>query len=502
MHFLLTSAAVPGTFVHRNTFAYRNVWPNTQIEVFERNEKYLPVVILAQLFFDPKSYYGSYYLVALIEGNRSLLHTTLSPSYYCPHVSERLDPTILAYPWLRRVKIYHKFFRDVKCFYDEIYMCLVDDQGMPDCMNFNHGINNCSSSVYCENGGRCLQSKRLGRSTFSCVCRECFYGSFCQLTISAYSLTLDSIIGAEIVSDISLVNQPISIKIFMTLAVLILIIGLTSNLCSALTFSSKTIRQYGCGCYLFILSIVSQITLCVFFARFVYLLVTQIGVVYNEFSCMFFDFLLYLLLAFCDWLTACVACERTVSVLKGTSFDKKKSVKVVKFVVPSIFMILILTSVHQVFNRTLISDPRSDTRQWCVIRYRQPWLQTYEIVFNLFNNIIPFLFNFISAIVLLISFSRSKRVVGKEKYRTILKKNIHQHKDLLISPIIMVAFKLPELVVILALKCIKARWQLYTAAITYYCALIPIACTFLIFVSPASSYMKEFNDKRKKLFKR
>lgn len=502
MHFLVASSAVHGTFVHRNTFAYRNVWPNTQLEIFERNEKYLPTVIIAQLFFNPNSYYGSYYLIALIEGNQSSLRATLSSTYYCPHISERLTPTLLSYPWLKRVKLYYKYFQDAKCFYDEIYLCLVDDHGMPDCMNFNHGVSNCSTPTLCANGGRCLQSKRLGRSIFTCVCPECFYGSFCQLTMTAYSLTLDSIFGKEIITDASLNNQPTSVKLFLALALLILITGFISNLCSIFTLLDKSIRQYGCGNYLLIFSITSQITLCVFFTRFIYLLATQISVDYIKLSCMFFDFFLYLFLALCDWLTACIACERTMNVIKGVSFDKKMSVKVVKFVVPFLFVTLILLSIHQIFNRTLISDPRSDTRQWCVIRHILPWLYTYEIILNLFNNVIPFLFNFICAIILLIMLSRSKKAVSKETYWTVLNRAICEHKDLLISPSVMVIFKLPQLFVMLILKCIKTRWQFYVSGIAYFLALMPIACGFIIFILPSSSYMKVFNEKRKKLFKR
>jgi hypothetical protein len=227
-------------------------------------------------------------------------------------------------------------------------MCLVDRVGVLDCFNYNHAVNNCTEGFYCENGGRCLQSKQLGQIYFACVCPECFHGSFCQLTMNQYSLTLDSIIGSEILVDQSFSKQSPLIKVLSAVVAVMFVLGVVSNVCSALTFSHASILKIGCGYYLFLLSIGAPLTLCVFLARFVYLLTSQIMIIENKVTCMSFDFVLYFLITICDWLTACIACERTINVIIGVNFKTKESVRVVKFVVPCLVVVLNLTSIHQV----------------------------------------------------------------------------------------------------------------------------------------------------------
>jgi len=410
------------------------------------------------------------------------------------------------FTWIKRVKLYHHYFKDVRCFYDEVYMCLVDNSQLIECLLFNHKVAHCTDRNYCENGGRCLENKQAGQVQFACVCPECHYGSFCQLTMTQYSLTLDSMLGQEILTDMPLDQQKIFIKIILAVVVLIFFVGIASNICSTVTFYDIQIRSHGCGYYLLILSISSQISLIVFGCRFVYLLISQMTIIPNRqllnVSCILLDFLLQLSISFCDWLSSCVACERTASAIKGVNFNKKLSIRMVKFVIPMLLISLILMFIHQVFSRELISDPRSDDRLWCVVKFPRRWLQTYNAAMNLFNSVVPFLINLISAILLLINFSRTKQKAAKKKYITVFKEQVKEHKELIISPIVMISFKLPMLIVILIIKCIKSQWELYLSTTCYFLALVPLLATFAIFVLPAPSYVKIFNTKRNKLFKR
>ena len=44
-----------------------------------------------------------------------------------------------------------------------------------------------------------------------------------------------------------------------------------------------------------------------------------------EGNCIFMDFLLRILLNIIEWLSACIAIERTIAVIRGTKFNKKRS---------------------------------------------------------------------------------------------------------------------------------------------------------------------------------
>jgi hypothetical protein len=122
---------------------------------------------------------------------------------------------------------------------------------------------------------------------------------------------------------------------------------------------------------------------------------------------------------------------------------------------------------------------------------------------NLFNNIVPFLVNFISAVTFLICITGKKlRTITMKRYLEILKKQIREHQDLLISPLVVVACKLPVIFVILFLKCIKTKVQMYTALISYLLSLLPLILTFFIYVSPSSFYMKIFKEKWARLLRK
>ncbi|UJR12458.1 hypothetical protein I4U23_016634 [Adineta vaga] len=505
-HFLHTHKRTPGVLSHRSTYFLQNIHPNTEIIIYDYQQQFLPSIIIVQAFIDLSSYYGFYYLLSLIDHNRTSLIKTLNFKHRCLHVSERLPNMIMNLSWIKRIKFYHIYFQDVRCFFDEIYICLVDRDQLIDCLLFNHEVMDCIDHNYCENGGRCLDNKRVDQIQFACVCPECHYGMFCQLTMTQYSLTLDSILGQEILTDVFFYQQKPFVKILLTFVILLFFIGINSNLFSLLTFSHIQIRSTGCGFYLLVLSIVSQISLIIFLSRFIYLLISQMTILTNRqflnISCKLFDFLLQLSISLCDWLSACVACERTVRVLRGIHFDEALSFRMVKFVVPILLISLLLLSIHQVFSNELIPDPRSDERLWCVIKFPLPWLQTYNAMMNLFKIIVPFLINLISAVILLINLSKVKKKTGKITYANILKKQFMKHKDLILSPIAMIIFKLPMLIIILAIKCIKYRWQLYVTTLCYFLSFIPVTATFIIFVLPAASYIQIFIDKWKKLFKR
>ncbi|CAF1190284.1 unnamed protein product [Adineta ricciae] len=500
VHFLYIPTYLPGMLVHRDIYFSSNVQPNKPVSINDEDYPYLSPIIVAQSIHEPNSFYGSYYLVGSLEDNRTSLTTSISPHNRCPHVSERLNSTLMNFEWLKRIKFYHKYFRNVTCFYDEIYMCLVDEQHVPECLYFNHAITNCTEKNYCENDGRCLQKKRSGQINFACACPKCITGTFCQIRTTQFFLTLDSLLGGVIITDAPWSEQSILLKVLTTFAILMFIIGIVSNLMSFLTCINSNICKTGSGNYLLVLSFVSLVTIVFLAGHFIHLLISQITVIKNRrwliVSCTLFDFLLSFLVSLCDWLTACIACERTSNSLQGVRFSRRTSVRAVKIVIPLLVTVLLLVLLHRPFNQDLLNDPYNNERSWCIIKFRQPWLQYYTIVINVFNTTVPFLINFVSAIVFLVSFSRTRqRADTKTKYSVVLRKQFYLHKDLIISPCCMIVFKVPWIITMLIVKCIESPWQLYLTVVVYCLSLMPLTTTFLIFIVPAPAYWKVFLDK-------
>jgi hypothetical protein len=203
-------------------------------------------------------------------------------------------------------------------------------------------------------------------------------------------MTLDSIFGPVVLTDVPLSDQPMMIRISIGLICVMFIVGLLSNICSILVFRHKDIQQVGCGRYLLLLSIFNQVTITIFLCRVIYLIISQMTVINNvqllRVTCFLLDFALQVCIAFFDWLYTCIVRERTFSTLKGICFDKSQSIRVSKFVMPILALLVIVTSIHQVFNRVLITDPRSDARLWCVIKYPHAWLRIYQICLSTINH--------------------------------------------------------------------------------------------------------------------
>jgi hypothetical protein len=81
--------------------------------------------------------------------------------------------------------------------------------------------------------------------------------------------------------------------------------------------------------YLMASSITSLLTVTIFTAKFWFLLLTQINPSVSQsilrVGCISFEFLLKICLYLDNWLNACVALERLMTVYKGVNFSKMSS---------------------------------------------------------------------------------------------------------------------------------------------------------------------------------
>ncbi|CAF1510836.1 unnamed protein product, partial [Rotaria sordida] len=92
-------------------------------------------------------------------------------------------------------------------------MCLCTHQNNTDCFRFDRDTKfECDGYNYCENGGQCYQSHPFCPVASQCSCVECYFGTRCQLTTVGYSLSLDTILGYQIVALPSIHRQLSIIK--------------------------------------------------------------------------------------------------------------------------------------------------------------------------------------------------------------------------------------------------------------------------------------------------
>jgi len=306
----------------------------------------------------------------------------------CVNISKFFNSTILAYENLRQWKYYQLPCLEnlkLKCFYDEIFMCICDKNRYSNCFEFNHNMTyNCQGSNQCENNGKCFQDNATCPEESICMCEKCYYGRKCQLTTKGFSLSLDVIFGYHIKPFISFFKQSKAVKITASVTILMFIFGLISGLISVLIFRRKTTMEIGCGIYLLINSITSLLTVSIFTIKYCQLILFQMNVITNRsvlyYNCLLTDLLLKILLSSGDWLNACVAIERAFIAIQGLNFNKSKSRFIAKRVILIIFFITIISYIHDSISRQLFKD-EDEQRIWCIVNYSSK-LKIYDKFIN------------------------------------------------------------------------------------------------------------------------
>ncbi|CAF0778639.1 unnamed protein product [Adineta ricciae] len=356
--------------------------------------------------------------------------------------------------------------------------------------------------------------------------QSCSIGDRCHFYSTTIGLPLDDILRGEIQSNITLSNQSISIKISAAFTIIMFIIGFINSLLCFLTFKSKEERQNGCGLYLFTLSITSFITSCMFSVNFWFSLITEIHFV-TDISILrggrlVIEPLLKLFLYYDTWLNACIAIERAGRVFSGVNFDRNKSKRIVQCIIFILPLCIMASLIHEplhrnmfeyntetgkayvnksdsplfdVRNKTFIDTIYQSTTQrqfWCVVRYSSS-IQYYNTGILYFHLIIPFLANLFSALFIIFQTARQRSTAQtNQSLQEHFRQQLHEHKHLIISPIILLILTMPRLIISSLSGCKRTSKNIWIYLMAYFFSFTPSIFTFVIFVIPSSLYMKNF----------
>ncbi|CAF0920155.1 unnamed protein product [Adineta ricciae] len=445
----------------------------------------------------------NFYLIFIQEiyQYQSRLKVQVKSSQYCPSINQYLNSTILSYPILRRVKYYHlvcqKAAQHVSCFHDNAtFMCLCTNERHANCFPFDFSLNyQCNGKHDCKNNAKCYQDRSVCRHSTICICPECFYGTRCQFSTKGFGLSLDAILGYQIRPRISIHRQLITVKISIILIIIISMIGFLNSLFSFLTFQSENLRRVGCGLYLLSTSIISFLCMIVFNWKFWIFLLSQMSLIENSnflhFHCMFIEYFLRSIVIIGDWLNACVAIERIFTVINGVKFNKRQSKQIARWIIVIIILLTFISMIYDPLYRKLVTD-QGEERIWCLVQYRNS-IEVLNSTINIIHFIVPFLINFISALIIIINTTRIRFLARKNhSYKTHFFQQLYQYKHLIISPIILVLLALPRLIIAFISGCMKSFRDPWLYLIGYFISFIPPALIFIVFVLPSDVYRKEF----------
>lgn len=465
-------------------------------------------LVLVELFKN------DYYLIVRrrTPANSGIILKTIEESNRCPRITELFNQTFSQWHLLRRMKYYHVPCRqqslNLSCFYDDDHLCwcyVFRGKRLAYCFPFDHQMEyDCFGENECENGGQCFQDSKRCPQRSMCRCPSCFYGRLCQLSTRGFGLSLDAILGYHIIPNVSLTNQSSIVQFSLAFIILFMIIGLVDGIICLMTFTNKSVHQVGSGLYLVVSSVTTLLTTIMFGLKSFILIFAQMGLISNrtflQIQCSSVDFLVQVCLSFNQWLYVCIAVERTIITMKGTSFNMKKSRRAAKFVIMIILFVIIGSFLHDPFHRHLSDEKNNDDdddnatkRIWCIVRYTPNW-QRYSSFMFTFHFHGPFLINLISSILLITHKSHQQVLLHPNRSRRdILREQYRLHNHLLVAPVVLVILGVPRLIIASISKCMKSSDDSWLFLIGYFISFLPSMLTSVLFIIPSGFYRKEFH---------
>ena len=453
-----------------------------------------------------------YYLAALQQSPKTGIESSISPTQECLPFERLVNSTIVTMIEYQRIIYFHRLCQsnfNLTCFIDKVYLCLCTTDHLANCMKFNHPRQfTCPWNDYCANGGQCLQDHPTCPSTKICLCPNCFFGNRCQFYAKGLGSTLDEILGYEFKRNRTLFQQPSTVIIGAVVLTIISFVGIVNSILSMIVFLRKKSREVGCGIYLLASSITSLIIAILLLLKFWFLFYShqdhhgQRHILKG--NCFGIEPLLKLFLYLGTWLNACVAIERTISVIQRTKFDRKRSRKMAKWIIGSLLLIIGCLFIPQLIHLHIFYD-ESEERSWCVIRYVE-WLATYSSVLIFVHYFAPLAINIFSIVCLILLIARRQsRHHTDRAFWTHIRSSIWKHKHILISSMIIICLTLPHLIISIILDCQKSSKLFWFYQIGYFLSFLPAAFIFVIFVLPSKLFREEFNqfiiDVRKRLIR-
>jgi hypothetical protein len=443
---------------------------------------------------------GKYYLVPLQQSSKTSISTSISPKQECKNV-EQINSTVSEMFQFQRIRNFHYFCQtdfNLTCFVDKNYLCSCTNDDHANCVKFNSERNfQCPSNNYCENGGECLQDNPTCPSTKICLCPSYFFGDRCQFYAKCLGSTLDEILGYEIKRNTLLSEQPVTVKVGAALATVIFVIGILNSVLSIIVFSRKKPQEVGCGIYMLASSITSLFIMVLFTLKFWFLFYShqnlngQQRIIQG--NCFGIETLLKVFLYLDNWLKACVALERTVSIFQGVNFNKTRSKRIAVWVIKLLLVIICCLFIPQLTHFYIFHD-EAEERSWCVVKYVE-WLATYSTALIFIHDFVPLIINIVSIIcTIVIASCQRARIQTNRSVCTHLRLKIRKNKHIIISPAIIVCLTLPNLIISIILDCRKASYLLWFYLVGYFLSFLPATFVFIIFFLPSRLYRKELTE--------
>lgn len=367
------------------------------------------------------------------------------------------------------------------CFHDNTYFCICElNHSRAGCFIHDPLLNHCDR---CLSGGRCVKGHLKNSDNFICICPPCYRGHQCEFSMTAFGITLDSLLASE-----AMVVQ----IVYTALIFLLFAIGLFTNLCSFLTFKRAEPRKFTVGNFLFVVAILNQSALLSLLFKFVHVLLGTFGLT-TDISCKIITFILSAITRSTYWLTSWITIIRLLITLYPVSIIIRNPRWALLVSYVTIFALFGM-HVHEIVYYTVIRSSNSSVLL-CVSNFNQNLAVKYNQVNTFLHYLVPFCIQTISITLLIIyvARSRARTVAKKSTFAQVLKEQFSTHKELYLTPAIIVLSALPQIILSFSLACTHLDvGQRHAIVVTYLLSYAPQVLGFILYVLPSSEYKKEF----------
>ena len=198
------------------------------------------------------------------------------------------------------------------------------------------------------------------------------------------------------------------------------------------------------------------------------------------------------------WLNACVAVERAVNVSKGVKFDKEKSKRFARWIIIILPFCIMGSIIHEPLYRKLIEGnsgkDKTERHMWCLTFYSRS-VQEYNTAILFVHLVGPFIANLFSALLIIFGSARQRSVARiRQSYKEHVLEQLSEHKQLVISPLILLVLALPRLIISLLSGCVNASQYPWLFLCGYFISFTPSMLVFVVFVLPSELYRKKLQE--------
>jgi hypothetical protein len=154
--------------------------------------------------------------------------------------------------------------------------------------------------------------------------------------------------------------------------------------------------------------------------------------------------------------------------------------------------------IHEPLYRKLIEGnsgkDKTGRHMWCLTFYSRS-VQEYNTTILFFHLIAPFAANLFSALFIIFGSARQRSAARtRQTYGEHVYEQLSEHKQLVISPLILLALSLPRLIISLLSGCVNASRYPWLSLCGYFISVTPSMLIFVVFVLPSDLYRKKFQE--------